>query len=164
MEKLYRRSPWCCQDVSRRRSGYSLLEILIATTVLALGLLAIFGLTQTAHQRSLDSSDLAAVELALQSTLNELLAQQKPIEPLTFRPIEGVRHWMLEVKLFESPRPGLATIFLNAQKFSPQGDGPDGPSFQLVRWIPKHRVNIAESTFEGSPDVFDSGSEFVDPF
>ena len=150
--------------VSTRPAGYSLLEVLIATAILAIGLLAILGLTRSAHQRSLDASDLAAVELVMQTTLNELMAKQNPIEPIPLRPIDGVRHWKLEVQLYESPRPDLVTVFLNAQKFSPQGDLPVGISFQLVRWVPKHRVHsrfgTQNSEFENRGEV----TEFDDPF
>ena len=146
--------------MTRSCSGYSLLEVLVATTLLAIGLLAIFGLAQSAHKRSLDASDLAAVELAVQTTLNELLARQSPIEPIPQRPIDGARNWKLEVKLYESPRPDLATIYINAQKFMPPDDLPAGVSFQLVRWVSKARCNVRDSGFE-IPAVV---SEFDDPF
>ena len=143
--------------------GYSLLEVLVATAILAIGLLAIFGLVQSARQRSLDASDLAAVELAVQTTLNELLAKQNPMEPIPLRPIAGVRNWKLEVQFYDSPRPDMATIFLNAQKLTPQGDLPVGISFQLVRWVPKHRVRLMETPsdpfLESTPT-----SEFDDPY
>jgi len=140
--------------------GYSLLEVLTATTILAIGLLAIFSLTRSAHQRSLDASDLAAVELAVQTTLNELLAQQGPIEPIPLRPIDGVRHWKLEVKLYGSPRPDLASIYINAQKFMPPDDLPAEISFQLVRWVPKARCAVRDAGLE-IPTVV---SEFDEPF
>ena len=144
------------------RKGYSLLEVLVATTILAIGLLAIFGLTRSAHHRSLDASDLAAVELAAETMLNELLARQSPIEPISWRPIDGVRNWKLEVKLYESPRPDLASIFINAQKFAPQGDVPVEISFQLVRWVPKRKCRGQDSGGENR----EAGivSEFDDPF
>ena len=148
--------------MTRTSSGYSLLEVLVATAILAVGLLAIFSLTRSAQKRSLDASDLAAVELAAQTTLNELLAGRNPIEPVPPRSIDGVRNWKLEVKLYESPRPDLATIFINAQKFMPPDDLPAEISFQLVRWVPKRRVRLAESSdpsFESAPF-----SEFDDPF
>ena len=142
--------------------GYSLLEVLMATTILAVGLLAIFCLTRSAHHRSLDASDLAAVELAAETMLNELLARQSPIEPIPLRSIDGVRNWKLEVKLYESPRPDLAAIFINAQKFTPQGDVPVGISFQLVRWVPKVRCEVRD--FEGGNREAGFVSEFDDLF
>jgi len=142
--------------------AYSLLEVLMATTILAVGLLAIFGLTRSAHDRSLDASDLAAVELAVQTTLNELLAGQSPIKPIPPHPIDGVRNWKLEVKLYNSPRSELASLFINAQKFSPQDDSPVGISFQLVRWVPKARCLVQNSGFGNQEAGF--VSEFDDPF
>ena len=148
--------------MNANHTGYSLLEVLMATAILAVGLLAILGLTRSAHQRSRDASDLAAVELAVQTTLNELLAKQSPIEPIPPRPIDGVRNWKLEVKLYDSPRNDLATMFLLAQKFTPQGDVPVGISFQLVRWVSKARCVIRDSGFENQDTGF--VSEFDDPY
>ena len=145
--------------MTRVCSGYSLLEILIATSILAVGLLAIVSLAQSAHRRSQDASDLAAVELAVQTTLNELLAKQSPLEPIPPRPIDGVRNWKLEVQLYESPRPDLVTVLLNAQKFTPQDGSPVGISYQLVRWVPKHRVRLMESSVDPFPV-----SEYDDPY
>lgn len=138
--------------------------MLIATAILALGLVAIFGLTHTAHQRSVDAADLAAVELACQTTLNELLANQNPIAPVAAKSIDGVRHWKLEVRVGNAPRPGLATLVIYAQKFDPQGELPTGTSFQLVRWVPQSRVKQIDET----PSPFSSDAspfaEFEDPF
>jgi hypothetical protein len=141
------------------------LEVLAATTILAVGLVAIFGLTRSAHQRSVAASDLAAVELAVEATLNELMAKQSPIAPIPLRPIDGVRHWKLEVKLYDSPRSDLATLFINAQKFTPEGTLPTETSFPLVRWVPRIRcsgLGVRGSGF----GVWDSESvtEFDDPF
>jgi len=145
-------------------TGYSLLEVLVATAILAIGLLAIFGLARSAQQRSLDASDLAAVQLTAETTLNELLAKQAPIEPIPPRPIDGARDWRLEVKLYHSPRSDLVTVFLNAQKFSPQDNRPTGISFQLVRWVSKNRVRLMGSPsgpfFGNSLPI----SEFDDPY
>ena len=146
--------------MTRVCSGYSLLEVLVATTILAIGLLAIFGLTQSAHMRSLDASDLAAVEIAVQTALNELLAKQSSIEPIPPRSIDGVRHWKLEVKLYESPRPGLAAVYINAQKFMPPEGLPAGISFQLVRWVPRARCLIRDTELDRREVV----SEFDDLF
>jgi len=152
-------------------TGYSLLEVLVATAILAIGLLAIFGLTQSARQRSLDASDLAAVELVAETTLNELLAKQTLIEPVPPCPIDGARYWKLEVKLYPSTRGDLVTVFLNAQKFSPQDNLPTGISFQLLRWVPKHRVNSGSGVRDSGFGIGGTESEgregipeFDDPY
>jgi prepilin-type N-terminal cleavage/methylation domain-containing protein len=133
------------------RHGYTLLEILIATAILLLGLTAILGIMRSTHQRSVAAADLADAQLACQTLLNELLAQQSRIKPIPAKPIEGLPDWNITVAVYPATQPGLFTVHVTAQKFDSNTKMPAGRMYQLLRWVPQDRVEIPENneTLEG---------------
>lgn len=143
----------------RRTRGYTLLEILVATTILVIGLTAVFGIARTSQKKSVAAADLAAVQLACQSTLNELLARQTPIKPFAPKDLTDVPHWKIALYTYRSSRPGLCVLHLTAQKFTIQGDLPIGAPFHLIRWVAEGRIAVSEQT-----DVFPETLDFNDPY
>jgi prepilin-type N-terminal cleavage/methylation domain-containing protein len=125
------------------RNGYTLLEVLIAAAVLLLGLTVVFSITRSAQRQSAAAANLAAAQLACQTALNELLAQQLPIKPVVFQAVEGLPDWRLSVMISPSSRPELYVLHVNAQKFTPQGV-PTGAAYQLFRWVPQFRVELPQ--------------------
>ncbi|MGL6195781.1 MAG: type IV pilus modification PilV family protein, partial [Thermoguttaceae bacterium] len=57
-----------------KSSGFSLIEILVALSVLLLGLAVVIRLTTIANRESTSADELATVQLACQTLMNELLA------------------------------------------------------------------------------------------
>ncbi|MDR2706908.1 MAG: prepilin-type N-terminal cleavage/methylation domain-containing protein [Planctomycetaceae bacterium] len=135
-----------------KRHGYTLLEILMATAILLLGLTAILGIMRSTHQRSVAAADLADAQLACQTLLNELLAQQSRIKPIPAKPIEGLPDWKITVTVYPATQSGLFTVHVIAQKFDSKTQMPVGIMYQLFRWVPQDRVEIPENnetTLEG---------------
>lgn len=145
--------------ISMSRGAYTLLEVLIATAVLVVGLIAVFSVSRAAQKKSVDASELAAAQLAAQTLLNELLAAEEPIRPIAFRPLEGLRFWKIAVNVHPTPENDLLAVLITSQKFTPQGDMPTGVPYHLVRWVPRHRVQLPRS-----PEILDEREEFDDPF
>jgi prepilin-type N-terminal cleavage/methylation domain-containing protein len=141
------------------RRGYTLLEVLIATAILLLGLTAVLGIVRSIHKRSVAAADLADAQLACQTLLNELLAQQSPIKPVPAQPIAGLPDWNIALAIYPSPQPELYVLHLTARKSDPATKIPVGVTYQLLRWVHRDRVEIPESkeTIEGF-NLFD------DPF
>ena len=142
-----------------KRSGYTLIEVLVATTVLALGLAAIFGLTRSALRTSADAADLADVQLACQTELNELMARQTPIKSVGPKDIDGLSDWKMTVAVYPAPKPRLYTVHVSAQKYSPLDNVPYGTLFQLLRWVPESRVEVLKQD-----DVIEDIDGFFDSF
>lgn len=138
-----------------RSLGYTLLEILLATTVLVIGLAAVLNLTQAGRKKSIAASDLSAVQLTCQSTLNRLLAQQAPIQP--FGPIDlmGVSRWKIALQIYPSPKEGLYVLHMVAQKFEADGVYTTGPPFHLLRWVPEHRIKLPQKDDPLELDLFE---------
>lgn len=141
------------------RRGYTLLEILVATTILVIGLTAVFGIARSSQKKSVAAADLAAVQLVCQSTLNELLAQQTPIKSFGPKSLDGVPQWKIALSTYRSPRSGLCVLHLAAQKFTAQGDVPIGTPFHLVRWVSEGRIQVSEQ-----PEIFPETLDFTDPY
>lgn len=139
-----------------KRHGYTLLEILMATAILLLGLTAVLGIMRSIHQRSVAAADLADAQLACQTLLNELLAQQSRIKPLPAKPIEGLPDWNIAVTVYPATKPELCVVHVTAQKIDLNTKLPAGIMYQLLRWVHQDRVEIPENKeiIEGT-DLFD---------
>jgi prepilin-type N-terminal cleavage/methylation domain-containing protein len=140
---------------SARTNGFTLLEILLTTAVLLIGLTAVFQTTRSALQTMAKARELTEAQNACQAVLNELLAQSSPIQPDAERTIEHLPHWRIRIDIYPAPQSGLYVLHLSAQQFSPTDDTLLGVKYQILRWVPAERVHLpdASETFVG--DEFD---------
>lgn len=141
------------------KPGYTLLEIVIATGVLVIGLAAVFGMARSARQKSVTASDLASVQLVCQTTLNELLARQSPIKAFGPRNLEEVPEWKIALWIYPSPQAEMYVLHLTTRKFTASGDPLPGSQYQLIRWVPRHRVRISDPE-----EIYGEMPEFDDPY
>ncbi|MDR0869268.1 MAG: prepilin-type N-terminal cleavage/methylation domain-containing protein [Planctomycetaceae bacterium] len=139
-------------------NGYTLLEVLIASAVLVIGLSAVLGVMRSAQQKSLAAADLATAQLACQTTLNELVAQQKPFTFVQDKPIDGLPDWKVAVEIHATPQVHLRAVYILAQKYTPRGEFV-GTMYQLIRWVPASRIQQVKD--EG---VIDETNDFENPF
>ncbi len=117
------------------RQGFTLLEIFLAIAVLLIGLLAITKLTGLARRDSTQAEELAIVQLACQTKMNELLAaNNRSTAAINEQPITGVRNWFLSVGYFSVGREGLLGIKILARKPAEEPAEAD-QRFELVRWV-----------------------------
>jgi prepilin-type N-terminal cleavage/methylation domain-containing protein len=139
----------------RRNGGFTLLEILLTTVVLLVGLTAVFQTTKLALQRMAISKELTEAQNACQAVLNELLAQSAPIQPEPGKRVAHLPNWKIQVDIYPASQSGLYVLHLSALQFSPEGDTFIGVKYQLLRWVPAERVQLptSDETFGGS--VFD---------
>ena len=128
------------ENENKQRNGFTLLEILITTAVLLVGLTAIFQTTRSALHRMTAAKELTEAQNACQTTLNELLAQSAKIRSNEGQPIPQLPHWQIRVDLYPAPQSRLYVLHLSAQQFSPQDGMLIGIKYQLIRWIPAERV------------------------
>ena len=123
------------------KNGFTLLEILVATALLLVGLTAVFHTTRSALYKMQASKDLTEAQNACQAVLNELLAQSAPIQPDSGKTVEHLPHWKILVEIYPAPQPGLYVLHLSAQQFTQDGTLL-GTRYQLIRWISAERVHI----------------------
>ena len=128
------------QLASHRKVGFTLLEILLAISVLLIGLTAVFQTTRSALQRMTAAKELAEAQNACQVLLNELLAQSAPIQTDEGKPIERLPGWQIRVDVYPAPQTGLYVLHLSVRHFSEEQHG---AKYQLVRWVPEERVLVS---------------------
>ncbi|HBT75694.1 MAG TPA: hypothetical protein DEB39_01940 [Planctomycetaceae bacterium] len=142
---LERKRPACGTSSGRRFSAFTLLELLIATAILVLGLGAVLHLVSLSRDRSVAAAELAVVQLQCQSKLAELLANEKAIGAETAVPIDTVRGWRLNVAVEPTAYAELAAVRITARKYV---EGRlNGVSYELLRWIPRDRAALSASAF-----------------
>jgi len=139
------------------RSGFSLLEVMLATTVLlgSVIVLSHIAFVGTAHMDA--AQQYAAAQLICQARMSEMLAGALPLEEVSKQPIAELPGWGLTVKVESASQEGLLAIEVTAAEQPGElaaemgGDTPAEPSaelstssqqvtgtgkrFTLVRWV-----------------------------
>ena len=142
----------------RKNRAFTLLEILLAMTILGIGLTAIFQTTRSALQRMAMAKELTEAQNACQAVLSELLARSSPIQPEEEKAVEHLPHWKIRVDIYPASQSDLYVLHLSAQHFAPDGTL-IGVKYQLLRWVPAERVQLPEPP----PETFFE-NEFDDLF
>lgn len=141
-----------------KQNGYTLLEVLISTAILVIGLSAVLGVVRSAQQKSAAAADLATAQLACQTVLNELMAQQNPLTFVQGKTIDGLPDWKINIEIRTAQQPELRAVHVLAQKYTPQGEF-IGTMYQLVRWFPASRIREPNNE-----NVIDETNDFENPF
>ena len=168
-----------------RRSGFSLLEVMLATTVLlgSVIVLSHIAFVGTAHMDA--AQQYAAAQLICQARMNEMLAGALPIQEVSKQPIAELPGWGLTVKVESASQEGLLAIEVTAAEqpgevgaemegetpaeFStpPQQASGAGKRFTLVRWVvepenAKSTRSLSEDAMSFPVDVPEEPSLFDD--
>ena len=120
--------------------GFTLLEVLLTTAILLIGLTVIFHTTRSALRSISAARELTEAQNACHAILNELLAQSALIRPDEGKAIPALPHWKIRIDLYPASQSRLYVLHLTAQQFSPQDGMLIGIKYHLIRWIPIERV------------------------
>ena len=149
-----------------RRSAFSLLEVMLATTVLlgSVIVLSHIAFVGTAHMDS--AEQYAAAQLACQTRMNEMLSGALSIEEVRNQAITELPGWGMTVKVESANQSGLlalevtaaeqpteqATVEMTAEASSAtqQASG-TGKQFTLVRWILDPESSQSSSSGSDTP-------------
>ena len=125
---------------SARRGGFSLLEVLMATSILLGSIIVLNQLAGIGRRNAVAAEDLSTAQLLCQTKLNEILAGASPLDPVDGEPITGADGWVysLDLQPVESPaaqigRVRLTRLNLTVSRETPQRER--GARFTLVRWV-----------------------------
>jgi Tfp pilus assembly protein PilV len=111
------------------------MELLIAMSILLLGLLAIYHLNNASRTASIVAEELAFVQLACQTKMNELLASNtRRIPAGTIEAIPNTNGWTMSVATFSLSQQGVYGVRITAQKRGAAALDVNG-SYELVRWF-----------------------------
>ena len=115
--------------------GFTLLELIIAMTILLLGLSALFHLNNESRIASVAAEELATVQLACQTKMSELLATNGGTAVTgAAADIPNAKGWKMSVEKKPLNHKGIVAIRIFAAKRGVPATDRNG-HYELVRWI-----------------------------
>ncbi|MBN2292892.1 MAG: hypothetical protein JXM70_10735 [Pirellulales bacterium] len=147
--------------VFKRRRGFSLMEILLATALLMGCVVVLTELATIGRHHIQKAEKLAAAELICQSAMNEILTGAAPVETVERRPVDGCPGWIISVEVLPlDKRPGLAALEIRVGEDLPENE--KATEFTLVRWIPDPDMpDDTEEFSTGDEDASTTGDSSV---
>lgn len=143
----------------RVRSAFSLLEVVLALTILFFALAALGELMRLALDNAARSRDLTQAQLRADSLLSEVAAGIRPVES-TKGQFEDDPTWAYEITTSTLDQPGLLAVEVDVFQ---EGQGRT-TRFSIVRWIrdpevyPDAAAVLPESSGAASSGSTSSGS------
>lgn len=132
-------------DRPNNRAAYTLIEVLIALTVLIAGFTALASMTNRARRAAIASEELAIAQLACQTRVNELLAGVRPIAPSFNEPVAELDHWYMTTELFPAIKQGLTAVRVQVQREQQPGDTSPrfgaADLFEITSWIDNAKLD-----------------------
>lgn len=118
---------------SDRRSGLTLLEILLSVVILATSMAVLAQQTTTAVRAALRSRLETEAAAHCQSLMNRILASRTPASEVAEQPIEDHKTWLWSCRISATPYEHLRLLTISVRKF-----GKDSlySEFSLSRLIP----------------------------
>jgi len=125
------------------RSAFSLMEVLLATSILLASLIVLGQLATVGRMHAHDAETLTTAQLLCQSKLNEILAGVERVRPVEEESIAD--GWVYSVEVTSAGKLHLAslrvTVSEDLAELEDAADGPRPKQFTLTRWIrdPDHQ-------------------------
>lgn len=136
----------------RDRNGFSLLEVLLATSILV-GAIAVLGeLTRLGNRNARSARDEITAQLSCETKLNRLVAGIEPLDELTDRPLLDRPGWVYSIASLPLQQPGLKLVEVTVRQDLPVERRPI--EFRLSRWI--FRPEKRDETATGDRDALGS--------
>ena len=141
---------------SRRRGGFSLLEVLLAASILVGCLAVLSELAAIGRHHSEDAQRLTTAQALCQTKVNEILAGIEPAEAVEEQELEDSPGWLCSVEALPLKQPGLVELRVTLKE-----DVEDRPprQFTLVRWMrdPEYRRGGGSTPGMALPPGFRGG-------
>jgi hypothetical protein len=150
-----------------RRTGFSLMEILLATSILLGSLIVLGQLAAVGRMHAEDADGLTTAQLICQTKLNEILAGLEPIRSVENEPLTDAPGWVYSVEIESVDRLGLTslrvTVYEDVAELDEPTQGRVGERFALTRWIRDPDREMGEEldseSLLASPFLQDFGGE-----
>ncbi len=118
---------------SRDRSGFSLLEILMATTIL-LGAIVVLGqLAQLGLRNAREASKMTEAQQLCRNKLEAIALRLEPAEGVEDVPLDEAPQWLYSIELEPVEREGMIAVRVTVKEDLPEQSRPT--TFSLVRWL-----------------------------
>ena len=136
-----------------RGAGFSLMEVLLAISILLACLLVLGQMATVGRQHAEDAESLTAAQLLCQAKLNEILIGAQPMASQSATPIPEMPGWAYQVEVQSLDQYDLSAIRVTvAPEETDEGTGRRGKRFSLLRWMhaPPSNARTSASPFSGS--------------
>jgi len=127
-----------------RREGFSLMEVILAMSILLGGVIVLAQLARLGGQHARNAEDLATAQLLCEARLTEILAGISPLEELEAEPLEDSLNWVVTQELLPLEQPGVVALRVTITRsdeeltsVAPTTEETAGKkvSVTLVRWV-----------------------------
>ena len=146
-----------------RRTGFSLMEILLATSILLGSLIVLGQLAAVGRMHAEDADSLTNAQLICQTKLNEILAGLEPISSVENEPLADAPGWVYSVEVESVDRLGLSSLRVAVAQRDETTQGPVKERFALTRWMrdPNRKTGegLGSESSLASPFLQDAGGE-----
>lgn len=116
-----------------RRDGFSLLEVLLATSILIGSSIALLELVMIGNRHANSARDLSRSQRICQTKLNEILSGLAPLEVVRPTEVDGELGWVYWVDLRPLEQSELTVLEVSAaHQPTPEKQS---ARFSLVRWV-----------------------------
>ena len=130
-----------------RRGGFTLLELLLAITIMVTALAALFQLTASGLRMAQLSQHRTEAAIRCETKLREILAGAEQARPVVHRRFEDSAEWYWSVEISEAETPGL--LLLNVSVFSDPRAQTHLPRVSLKCLVSSNRLAALESASFG---------------
>lgn len=143
---------------SRRRAGFSLMEVLLATGILLVCLVILGELAAVGRRHARDAEQMSAAQLVCRSFLNEILCGAAPLESQGAVEVPELPGWSQSVQVESRGKFGLSSVTVTVTRTPPgtldaldTPTGGTGKSFALTRWVyvPERSSAALDGQWEG---------------
>jgi Tfp pilus assembly protein PilV len=125
--------------IRRRRAAFSLMEVLLAVSILVGCLIVLGELAAVGRQHARDAEQLTAAQLFCRSRLNEIASGAAPLESQPAAAVPGLPGWSWEVQVEPLGEYDVLSVTVTVSRDQPAAlDTPTarkGKSFALTRWV-----------------------------
>ncbi len=138
------------------KSGFSLMEVLLATSILLACLVVLGPMATVGRRHAEDAESLTAAQLLCQAKLNEILVGAVPVASRAASPIPEMPDWSCEVEVQSLEQYDLVAVRVTVSP-TPAEDGAArrGKRFSLLRWMHAPEASVRSSS-SPSPSATDS--------
>lgn len=140
--------------IRRPRHGFSLLEVLLATSILIGSAIVLMELASIGSRHASTARDLAKSQLICQTKLNEILTRIAPVEAVRPMPVEDEPEWVYWIDVQPLKQPGLVLVEVNAVH-------EPVPRKQSARFILTRWVRDPQTTKSAEPDPAQADPSFA---
>ncbi len=142
-----------------QRPGFSLMEVLLATSILLASLLVLSQMATVGRQHAEDAESLTIAQLMCQAKLNEVLIGAQPLASRSPTAIPEMPGWTYEIQVQSTGQYDLAAVRVTVAPEEIDGVGRGrGKRATLLRWM--HAPDFDSQSQSSS---FSDAAEFPEP-